>query len=227
MRSRTLNVFAAPVIYATSPSLKIALRTFDDSMKTILIQQVWRLQASRPPMRKTLLAIDVGGSTSRAYLVDAAGHCLGHGRNRGGNPASNTPDLAASAIISAVDAAVADAGGGPFDIVVAQIALAGPQAHVAIGRLETAFRAAGLTGPIVFAGDVQAMFASVTPGARMAIASSPAPAPARSASAAARSTRSSTSPAGCLAISARATGSATRPPRPRSPTWKAAASRRR
>jgi N-acetylglucosamine kinase-like BadF-type ATPase len=112
-------------------------------------------------MRTALLAIDVGGSTSRAYLVDEAGQCLGHGRNRGGNPASNTPDQAASAIISAVEAAVADAG-GPFDISVALIALAGPQAHVALQRLETAFHALGLSGPIVFVGDVQAMFSSVT-----------------------------------------------------------------
>ena len=67
--------------------------------------------------QKALLAIDVGGSTSRAYLVDTTGRCLGHGRNRGGNPASNTPDLAASAIIFAVEAAVADAGREPLDIV--------------------------------------------------------------------------------------------------------------
>jgi glucosamine kinase len=113
-------------------------------------------------MSRTFLAIDVGGSTSRAYLVDETGRCLGQGRNRGGNPASNTPELAASFIISAVEAAVADAGPGPFDIAIAQIALAGPQAHVAIDRLEAAFRKLGLTGPIVFAGDVLAMFASVT-----------------------------------------------------------------
>ena len=87
-------------------------------------------------MRNALLAIDVGGSTSRAYLVDETGQCLGHGRNRGGNPASNTPELAANAIIAAVEAAVADAGGGPFDIKVAQIALAGPQAHAEAVVLE-------------------------------------------------------------------------------------------
>ena len=114
-------------------------------------------------MRKVLLAIDVGGSTSRAYLVDTDGNCLGQGRNRGGNPASNNPDFAASSIIAAVEAAVADAGGGPFDIVVAQIALAGPQVHVALARLGEAFRGLGLTGSIVFAGDLLAMFASVTP----------------------------------------------------------------
>lgn len=113
-------------------------------------------------MSRTLLAIDVGGSTSRAYLVDETGSCLGHGRNRGGNPASNTPELAAAAIISAVEAAIADAGRGPFDIEIAQIALAGPQAHVAVARLDEAFRRLGLSGPIVFAGDVLAMFASVS-----------------------------------------------------------------
>lgn len=114
------------------------------------------------PMRKVLLAIDVGGSTTRAYLVDTAGRCLGHGRNRGGNPASNNPDFAAASVIAAVETALTDAGGGPFDIIVAQIALAGPQAHVALATLQTAFRAAGLSGPILFAGDLLAMFASVT-----------------------------------------------------------------
>lgn len=113
-------------------------------------------------MNKALLAIDVGGSTSRASLVDPSGRCLGQGRNRGGNPASNTPEQAASAIISAVEAAVADAGGGSFDISLALIALAGPRAHVAQSRLEEAFRAVGLSGPLVFAGDLEAMLASVT-----------------------------------------------------------------
>ena len=113
-------------------------------------------------MPAVLLAIDVGGSTSRASLIDMSGQCLGQGRNLGGNPASNTPDKAASAIVSAVEAAVAEAGAGPFDISIALIALAGPQVHVALDRLEAAFRGFGLTGPIVFVGDVQAMFSSAT-----------------------------------------------------------------
>lgn len=112
-------------------------------------------------MGKVLLAIDVGGSTSRAYLVDEAGRCLGHGRDRGGNPASNSPEQAAAAIISAVQAAIAEAGGN-LDIAVALIALAGPRSRVAVDRLEAAFRIAGLTGPIVFSGDLLAMFTSIT-----------------------------------------------------------------
>ena len=113
-------------------------------------------------MKTALLAIDVGGSTSRAFLVDEAGTCLGQGRDRGGNPASNTPEQAAMAIISAVQQAVTQAG-EPLDIGIALIALAGPQKHVAVARLEDAFRGMGLSGPLVFAGDVQAMFASATP----------------------------------------------------------------
>ena len=116
-------------------------------------------------MSRVLLAIDVGGSTSRASLVDETGRCLGQGRNLGGNPASNTPEQAASAIISAVEAAVADAGNGPFDIAVALIALAGPRVRVAQSRLEEAFRGLGLSGPLVFGADLAAMFASVTAAA--------------------------------------------------------------
>lgn len=116
-------------------------------------------------MRGALLAIDVGGSTSRAYLIDRAGRCLGYGRNRGGNPASNDPAEAAAAIISAVEAAVSELRGAPLEIDLALIALAGPQAHVARERLETAFRGFGLTGKIVFAGDLLAMFASASEAA--------------------------------------------------------------
>ena len=112
-------------------------------------------------MNKALLAIDVGGSTSRATLVDKAGRCLGQGRNRGGHPASNSPEQAASAILSAVEAAVADAG-GPLEIELALLALAGPRTHVSQERLEQAFRAVGLSGPLVFAGDLEAMLASVS-----------------------------------------------------------------
>jgi len=120
------------------------------------------MQGAPVKTREALLAIDVGGSTTRAFVLDLAGHCLGYGRSTGGNPASNTPELAATALIGAVKDAVADAGGA-FDLKVAQLGLAGPRAHVAQGRIETAFREAGLSGPIAIAGDLLAMFASASP----------------------------------------------------------------
>jgi glucosamine kinase len=74
-------------------------------------------------MITALLAIDVGGSNSRAIVVDREGNCLGQGRNRGGNPGSNPPDQAAAAIIAAAQAAVTQAGGS-LDISVALLAMA-------------------------------------------------------------------------------------------------------
>jgi hypothetical protein len=47
MRSSTLNVFAAPVIYATEPQSENRYQEAEQQMKTILRQQTRRLQASR------------------------------------------------------------------------------------------------------------------------------------------------------------------------------------
>ena len=113
-------------------------------------------------MTRLLLAVDVGGSTSRANLIDREGRCLGQGRNRGGNPGSNPPEAAAAAIIAAVESAIGDSGIDRPQLELALIAMAGPRAHVAQSKLEEAFARLGLTGPLLFTGDLQAMLASVT-----------------------------------------------------------------
>ena len=113
-------------------------------------------------MITALLAIDVGGSTSRATLVDHSGNCLGQGRNRGGNPGSNPPDLANAAIVAAVEAAIADADLPGLRIELALLAMAGPKFKPVQEQLETALKALGLAGPVIFTGDLQAMVASVT-----------------------------------------------------------------
>ncbi|MGV3490653.1 MAG: N-acetylglucosamine kinase [Devosia sp.] len=112
-------------------------------------------------MITALLAIDVGGSTSRATLIDMAGNCLGLGRNRGGNPGSNPPEQAAAAVIAAAEAAAAEAG-GPLDIKVAMIAAAGVRNADVHRMMEEAFRRLGLSGPMVMTGDTHAMLPSVT-----------------------------------------------------------------
>ncbi len=112
-------------------------------------------------MITALLAIDVGGSTSRATLIDTAGNCLGQGRSRGGNPGSTPPDQAAAAIIAAAETAMADAG-EPLDIAVALLAMAGPRVNAEQARIDTAFRGLGLNGPLVFSGDLNALLPSVT-----------------------------------------------------------------
>ena len=112
-------------------------------------------------MVEALLAIDIGGSTSRATLVDKRGNCLGQGKSGGGNPGSTPPDQAAAAVIAAAEAAVADFG-GPLDIALALLAMAGPRANAEEGRIEEAFRNLGLSGPLVFSGDLNALLPSVT-----------------------------------------------------------------
>lgn len=112
-------------------------------------------------MMKALLAIDVGGSTSRAVLLDMEGNCLGLGRNRGGNPGSNPPEQAAAAIIAAAETAVAEAG-ATLDIRVALLAIAGPRNAEVLRRLEAAFRGLGISTPMVLTGDTHAMLPSVT-----------------------------------------------------------------
>lgn len=112
-------------------------------------------------MITALLAIDVGGSTSRATVMDLDGKCLGQGRNRGGNPGSNPPEQAAAAIIAAAQAAVAEAG-APLDLKIALLAIAGPRNSEMQRLVDEAFRAMGLSGPLVLTGDTHAMLPSVT-----------------------------------------------------------------
>lgn len=112
-------------------------------------------------MITALLAIDVGGSNSRAIVVDREGNCLGQGRNRGGNPGSNPPDQAAAAIIAAAQAAVTQAGGA-LDISVALLAMAGPRNAEVRRRLEDGLHALGLSGPLLVTGDTHAMLPSVS-----------------------------------------------------------------
>lgn len=112
-------------------------------------------------MKRALLAIDVGGSTSRATLVDLEGNCLGQGKNRGGNPGSNPPEEAAAAVIAAAEAAVAEAG-VPLDIKVALLAVAGVRNADVQRRMDEAFRRLGLSGDMVMTGDTHAMLPSIT-----------------------------------------------------------------
>ena len=52
------------------------------------------------------LAIDAGGTSTRALLIAADGECVGYGRAGGGNPVSWGPEAAARSVTSAVTAAL-------------------------------------------------------------------------------------------------------------------------
>jgi N-acetylglucosamine kinase-like BadF-type ATPase len=105
------------------------------------------------------LGVDVGGTSTRAVVVDGDGHCLGLGVSSAGNPTSAGPERAADAILAASRAAAEQAGAslGDVDRLVAAIAGAGGTPGV---RLRESLAAAGLTVPVVYRADLLAIYCS-------------------------------------------------------------------
>lgn len=90
-------------------------------------------------MMKTTLAIDAGGSSSRAALLDATGRLLGSARAAGANPTSSGVDSAAAQIADAAASALAVARVSEPSLTI------GPGSTVAItqaGQLSDAYRSA-------------------------------------------------------------------------------------
>ncbi|KQM15496.1 hypothetical protein ASF83_05885 [Plantibacter sp. Leaf171] len=115
-------------------------------------------------MMKTTLAVDAGGTSSRAALVDASARRLGSGRAGGGNPTSSGVDAAAAQIALAVRAALDQAGStlsGPA------VETGSPVVITQAGLVSDAYRRAldahlgplGL-GPVVIEPDLLGMYGS-------------------------------------------------------------------
>ena len=72
-----------------------------------------------------LVAVDAGGSSTRAVVVDSTGHCLGLGTAGSGNPVSSGPEGVERALAGAVRQATASAGVLPSAVAGAAVAMAG------------------------------------------------------------------------------------------------------
>lgn len=107
---------------------------------------------------RTFLAVDAGGTSTRAVLVDAAGRCLGSGRAAGGNPTSRGADEATGAVLAAIAAAVGEHGPSVDSVLLAH---AGSAAGFHEG-VAAALAPLGVQGTLRPAGDVEALFASGT-----------------------------------------------------------------
>jgi N-acetylglucosamine kinase-like BadF-type ATPase len=110
-----------------------------------------------------LVAVDAGGSSTRAVVVDSTGRCLGLGASGSGNPVSSGPDSAALALEAAVRQATASAGVSPGSIAGAAVAMAGASAvRLATGPehpvISAGLSAAGVDAPFVIESDILAMF---------------------------------------------------------------------
>jgi N-acetylglucosamine kinase-like BadF-type ATPase len=110
-----------------------------------------------------LVAVDAGGSSTRAVVVDATGHCLGLGIAGSGNPISAGPEGMVLAVGAAVRQAIEAAGMEPSAVAGAAVAMAGARSvRSAAGpehpSITAALAAAAVHAPFVVESDLLAMF---------------------------------------------------------------------
>ncbi|QOR72342.1 hypothetical protein IM660_09020 [Ruania alkalisoli] len=109
------------------------------------------------------LGIDAGGTSTRAALVLPDGTCLGTGRAGSGNPISAGPELAAQNVLTASQAALANAGAEPSLLADGIAAMAGSRVAREADWLNDPLHAAGLPISLTLEPDLLAAFLSATP----------------------------------------------------------------
>jgi N-acetylglucosamine kinase-like BadF-type ATPase len=110
-----------------------------------------------------LVAVDAGGTNTRAVVVDPAGQCLGYAVAGSGNPTAVGPGPAAAAVAESVTEALRKAEMPSTRIRLVVLAMAG--AGNALGADETRHQLAGLDldASLVFESDLLATYFSGTP----------------------------------------------------------------
>ncbi len=107
-----------------------------------------------------LLGLDAGGTSTRATLVTSDGTCVGFGTGAGGNPISSGPELAASGILTAIEAALAPSGSSLSDVGIIISAMAGSTAKSSYDWLLDPLRSRGFDGRVRFMSDLLATYFS-------------------------------------------------------------------
>ena len=105
------------------------------------------------------LAIDAGGTSTRAALVDVRGQCLGYGRAASGNPTSVGVEPATDAIERATVRALAQLADDRIERGPAVIAMAGEQTTVFVDRVGERLTRLGFTS-VVLRPDLLGIFGS-------------------------------------------------------------------
>ncbi|MFC7494029.1 MULTISPECIES: N-acetylglucosamine kinase [unclassified Nocardioides] len=109
------------------------------------------------------LAVDAGGSSTRAVVVDPTGRCLGLGVAGSGNPRSSGPDRVVLALADAVRRATASAGVPGASITGVVVAMAGSRTlgtDVGDSMIDQALAAAEVSAAVALESDILAMFHS-------------------------------------------------------------------
>jgi glucosamine kinase len=105
------------------------------------------------------LAVDVGGTSTRAVIVEADGTCVGYGTAGSGNPTSSGPAAALSSILTAARAATDQSGLTAAHLTAATVGIAG--AGGATGpKLHAELVGAGLSANLTLEPDLLVAFHS-------------------------------------------------------------------
>jgi glucosamine kinase len=107
------------------------------------------------------LAIDAGGTSTRAVLVDGSGRCLGYGRAGSGNPTSAGISTAAAAVVDASQQALLATDGAVVPPSMAVIALAGENTAEFGEQVSARLGPLGF-GPVILEPDLLGIFGSGT-----------------------------------------------------------------
>jgi len=110
---------------------------------------------------REFLAVDAGGTSTRAVAVDSEGRCLGYARAAGGNPTAHGADPAVASVGAALEQALAPSGVDPASIELVLVAHAGGHARYVEG-IERHLAALGVHAPVRTAGDLLALYTSGT-----------------------------------------------------------------
>lgn len=112
---------------------------------------------------REFLAVDAGGTSTRAVLVDAEGRCRGYGRAAAGNPTAAGPGPAAAAVASAIGQALTAPDVEARAVESILLAHAGARPAEYGDGIAHRLAPLGVSAPITPVGDLLALFASGTP----------------------------------------------------------------
>lgn len=111
-------------------------------------------------MRGLLLAVDAGGTNTRAVALTRDGVCRGAGRGGSGNPTASGPAVALASITGACRVALDAAGGSPDRVDGVVVAMAGAEGLLPAAELAAALGVPADDGRVRKVGDLLAMYFS-------------------------------------------------------------------
>jgi glucosamine kinase len=108
------------------------------------------------------VAVDAGGTSTRAVVLDAAGHCLGYAVAGSGNPTAVGPETAAASVAASVTEALGSAKVPSTRVGSVVLAMAGAGSPSVAVEVRVLLAGLGLDAPLVFESDLLATYFSGT-----------------------------------------------------------------